>query len=156
LILERIRYEAHELTGQTLNTAPSQPVVDYITPRLGECFDTSGEKYLYAKEFGWEVNTARSKENEFAFLGFVWGGTNQPQNARDRITLIEDGIRKNGIFGMRLGWSSPKRLGAPTIEYFPTNQCAIVRDTKALVKILPLDCLKSYADAGLVKLPNAK
>jgi hypothetical protein len=143
-----MRYEAQELAGQNLHKVPNPPDVDYVTPRLGECYDTSGEKYLYAKELGWE--------NGFSFLGFVWGGTNQPQHARDRITLIEDGIRKNGIFGMRLGWSSPKRLGPPTIEYFPTNQCAIVRDTKGLVKILPLDCLQSYVDAGLVKLPKQK
>ncbi len=83
LVLERMRYEAHELAGQNLHKVPNPPDVDYVTPRLGECYDTSGEKYLYAKELGCE--------NGFSLLGFVWGGTNQVRHAQDRITLIEDG-----------------------------------------------------------------
>jgi hypothetical protein len=36
----------------------------------------------------------------------------------------------------------------------PTNQCAVIRDVKGLVKIVPLEYLKAYVDAGLVTLPN--
>lgn len=149
LLFQRIRYGAHEMLGRSLVRAPNSPVVDYVTPRLNECFDTSGEKYLYARELGWEGR----REDETRFLGFVWGGTNRLRHARDRIPLIENGIRQNGIFGMRLTLGTAR--GA-MFEYLPTNQCAVIRDTKGLVKIVPLDYLKAYVDAGLVRLPMEK
>jgi hypothetical protein len=145
LVVDRILYGTHEMLGRSLCKAPNPPVVDFVTPRLGECFQTSGEKYLLAKEIYWEVSDPPQQQPgyESTFLSFVWGGTNQPRNARDRVVLIEDGILKNGIFGMRL---------AP--EYFRTNRCVVIRDTRRLVKIVPLDYLKAYVDAGLVRLPN--
>ena len=147
LRFEKIRYEVHEMLGRTLVRVPTSPRVDYVTPRLGECFYVSGEKYLYAKEFGLEVSPYKTEDSS-AFLGFVWGGTNQLRHARDRAALIEDGIRQNGIFGIRLNQGQ-----LPMQILGPTNQCAIIRDTKGLVKILPLDCVKGYVDAGLVRLP---
>ncbi len=154
LFLERTRYAIHELLGQSLVRMPSPPIVDYLTPRLGECFDTSGEKYLLAKEFMWEVGTRPERGSDFTFLGFVWGGTNQLRHARDRIPLIEDGIVRNGVFGLHLSWSLPERRGVTTIDNLQTNRCAVIRDTQGLVKIVPLDYLKTYVEAGLVTLPN--
>jgi hypothetical protein len=152
----KLSYHIHDWLGRSLARIPSQPVVDYVTPRLGECFDTSGERYWLAKEFHWEVDSPEVQSPEFAFLGFVWGGTNQLRHARERIVLIEDGIVQSGIFGVHLKYSEPGLRGARTIEYFPTNRCAVVRDTRGVVKIVPLDYLKAYADAGLVTLPNNK
>jgi hypothetical protein len=147
LLFESIRYKVHEMLGRTLARVPTSPRVDYVTPRLGECFGVSGEKYLYAKEFGLEVSPYKT-EDDWKFLGFVWGGTNQLRHARDWTALIENGIRQNGIFGIR-----PNDGQLPIEILGPTNQCAIIRDTKGLVKILPLDCVKGYVDAGLVRLP---
>jgi hypothetical protein len=150
----KLQYQIHEWLGRSLARVPSQPTVDYVTPRLGECFDTSGEKYWLAKEFHWEVDRPRLQSPEFAFLAFVWGGTNQLRHDRERVSLIEDGIVNHGIFGIRLTWSLPAQHGVRTTEYFPTNRCAIIRDIPGMVKIVPLDYLKAYADAGLVALPN--
>jgi hypothetical protein len=144
------------MLGRSLYRAPNPPVVDCVTPRLGESFDTSGEKYILAKEFGCEVGTTPRRDSEFEYLVFVWGGTNQPRNARDRIALIEDGIRKSGVFRMHTSWSLPHYHGVRTIEYSQTNQCAVIRDAKGLVKIVPINCLSAYVDAGLVRLPNAE
>jgi hypothetical protein len=152
--VDKLQYQIHEWLGQSLARVPNQPTVDYVTPRLGECFDTSGEKYWLAKEFHWEVDRPSLQGSKFAFLGFNWGGTNQPRHARDRIVLIEEGIVNHGIFGIHLKWSLPEQRGVRTMEHFPTNQCAIIRDTRGVVKIVPLDYLKAYADAGLVTLPN--
>jgi hypothetical protein len=152
-VVDRILYGTHEMLGRSLCKAPNPPVVDFVTPRLGECFQTSGEKYLLAKEIYWEVSDPPQQQPgyESTFLSFVWGGTNQPRNVRDRVVLIEDGILKNGIFGMRLVLGGPR--DEPP-EYFRTNRCAVIRDRRGLVKIVPLDCLKAYVDAGLVRLPN--
>ncbi len=126
LLFERIRNEFHEMLGRTLARVPTSHRVDYVTPRLGECFGVSGEKYLYAKEFGLEVSPYKT-EDRWTFLGFVWGGTNQLRHARDWTALIENGIRQNGIFGIRL------KDGRLPLEILgPTNQCAIIRDTKGL------------------------
>jgi hypothetical protein len=125
-----------------------------VTPRLGECFQISGEKYLLAKEFVWEVSPPPVQGSDWTFLGFVWGNTNQVRHAREIVALTEEGILKSGIFGMRLKWSLPQQHGVMTIEYLPTNQCAIIRDVTGLVKIVPIDYLKAYADAGLVTLLN--
>jgi len=158
LMLESILYGTHEMLGRSLCKAPNLPVVDFVTPRLGECFQTSGEKYLLAKEFNWEFYwevrgpPQQQPGYESTFLSFVWGGTNQPRHARDRVALIEDGILKHGIFGMPLALGSQQEV--KTSEYFRTNRCAVIRDTKGLVKIVPLDCLKAYVDAGLVRLPK--
>lgn len=144
-----------EMRGLTLATAPGSPAVDYVTPRLGECFQTSREKYLMARELVWEVGLPAEKGAEYTFLGFVWGGTNQLRHARDRIAVIENGLLTSGIFGMRMTWALPQQRGAMTIQYLPpANRCAVIRDVKGLVKIVPLDYLKAYTDAGLVTLPN--
>jgi hypothetical protein len=127
-----------------------------MTPRLGECFQVSGERYLLAKEFIWEVSPPQGRDSNWTFLWFVWGGTNQPRHARDLVALTEEGMLKSGIFGMRMKWSRPQQQGVMTREYFPTNQCAIIRDVEGQVKIVPLEYLKAYADAGLVTLPNSK
>jgi hypothetical protein len=96
------------------------------------------------------------QDSEFTFLWFVWGGTNQPRHARDLVALTEEGILKNGIFGMRMKWSRPQQQGVITRDYFPTNQCAVIRDVKGLVKIVPLEYLKTYVDTGLVTLPSSR
>jgi hypothetical protein len=156
VLREEIRYRVHEVFGPTLCRAPNTPTCDFVTPRLGECFQVSGERYLLAKEFIWEVGFPTGQDSRFTFLWFVWGGTNQPRHARDRVALTEEGILKSGIFGMRMKWSRPQQQGVMTREYFPTNQCAIIRDAPGLVKIVPLEYLQAYVDAGLVRLPNSK
>lgn len=148
------RHWLHEVRGQTLWRAPNPPAGDFLTPRLGECFQASGEKYLLAKEFVWEVSSPVQQNSEFTFLYFVWGGTNKLRHARDVVGFIEDGILKSGISGIRFKWSLPQQRGVRIQEYLPTNQCAVIRDVKGLVKIVPLDNLKAYLDAGLVTLPN--
>jgi hypothetical protein len=65
---------------------------------------------------------------------------------------MEDGILMNGIFGKHLTWSLPGQRGALTAEYLHTNRCAVIRDARKLVKIVPIDFLKSYVDAGLVSI----
>jgi hypothetical protein len=151
---EAIRYWAHEAFGRTLCRAPNPPRGDFVSPRLGECFQVSGERYLLAKEFVWEVSPPLEQGSDLTFLYFVWGGTNQPKHAQDVVALTEEGILKSGIFGMRMKWSLPQQHGVRTIEYLSTNQCAVIRDVKGLVKIVPLEYLKAYVDAGLVRLPN--
>jgi len=151
-LVERIRYGVHEVSGRTLYRAPNPPRPDYVTPRLGECYQISGEKYLLAKEFVWEVDQPEGQRPDFTFLGFVWGATNQLRRARDIVSVTEDGILKDGIFGKRLKWSLPQQRGVMSTEYLPTNRCAIIRDVKGLVKIVPIEYLKAYADAGLVML----
>ncbi len=153
---EQIRYTMHEVFGPTLCRAPNPPRCDFVTPRLGECFQVSGEKYALAKEFVWEVSPPSEPDADWTFLGFVWGGTNQPRHARDLVALTEEGMLKSGIFMMRMKWSRPQQQGTLTREFFPTNQCAIIRDVAGLVKIVPLEYLKAYVDAGLVTLPNSK
>jgi hypothetical protein len=50
----------------------------------------------------------------------------------------------------------PQQRGVMTTEYLPTNQCAVIRDVKGVVKIVPVEYLKAYADAGLITLPTGK
>jgi hypothetical protein len=109
-----------------------------------------------AKEFIWEVSPPSGQGSDWTFLYFIWGGTNQLRHARDVVALTEQGILKSGIFGMRVKWSLPQQGGVTTIEYLPTNQCAVIRDVKGLVKIVPVEYLKAYVDVGLVTLPNRK
>ena len=154
--MEAIRYRVHEALGRTLCRVPNPPRCDFVTPRLGECFQISGEKYLLAKEFGWEVSPPPGPESDWTFLCFVWGDTNQLRHAREVVALTEEGILKSGIFGMRMKWSLPQQQGVMTKEYLPTNQCAVIRDLKGLVKIVPIEHLKAYVDAGLVTLPPGK
>jgi hypothetical protein len=157
-IVEAFRFRIHEVCGRTLCTAPNRPTCDFVTPRLEECFQVTDERYLLAKEFVWEVDlpAAQNEDSQWTFLFFIWGGTNQLRHARDRIAVMENGILKDGIFGMRLKWSLPHQSGVTTREYLTTNRCAIIRDVKGLVKIVPLDNLKAYVDAGLVTLPRAE
>lgn len=156
LLVEGIRYRAHEALGWTLCRVPNPPRCDFVTPRLGECFQITGEKYLLAKEFVWEVSQPPGQNSDWTFLCFVWGGTNQVRHAREVAALTEEGILKSGIFAMRMKWSLPQQRGVMTPEYLPTNQCAVIRDVKGLVKIVPVEYLKAYADAGLVTLPSAR
>lgn len=153
LAMQRLRLEVQarvlELRGRLPLPGPNPPEVDYLTPRLGECSYASGEKYLLAKELFWEVDEPAIKASPDISLCFVWGSTNGLGHARDRTLLIEEGIVSNGIFGARMA-------GGAFTELFLTNQCAIIRDTRKLVKIVPLDCLRAYADAGLVRLPATK
>jgi hypothetical protein len=141
----------YDLLGKTLERAPSRPTVDHLLPRLSECSDVSRERYLLAKELVWQVGNPPPALAGSTFLGFMWGGTNQLRHARDRITLIEDGLLKRGVFGLQLNMSSGTVAG-----YFLTNRCVIVRDTKGLVKIVPLEHLKAYVDSGLVSLSKEK
>jgi hypothetical protein len=152
--LEGIRYGIHEALGRTLYKVPNPPRCDYLTPRLGECHQASGEKYLLAKELVWEVAPPPAPGSDFTFLCFVWGGTNRLRHARDIVAVTEDGILKSGIFGMRWKWSLPQQRGVKTTEYISTNQCAVIRDVRGLVKIVPIENLKAYADAGLITLPS--
>jgi hypothetical protein len=78
------------------------------------------------------------------------------RHAREVVALTEQGILKSGIFGMRMKWSLPQQQGVMTKEYLSTNQCAVIRDVKGLVKIVPIEHLKAYVDAGLVTLPPGK
>jgi|WetSurMetagenome_2_1015567.scaffolds.fasta_scaffold434448_2 hypothetical protein len=50
----------------------------------------------------------------------------------------------------------PDGRGVNTTHYLSTNQCAVIPDVKGLVKILPIEYLKAYADAGLVTLPSSE
>jgi hypothetical protein len=70
------------------------------------------------------------------------------------VALTEEGILKSGIFGTRWKGSQAQQQGPRTREYLPANQCAVIRDVKGLVKIVPLEYLKAYVDAGLVTLPR--
>ena len=151
---QRVRYEVHEILGKSLTSVPNAPTLDYLEPRLGECFHTSGEVYLIAKEFFEEDRGSTNQGPDWTFLGFVYGGTAQPRHARDRIAMIEDGIVGNGVIAFRLKWSSSGQRGAPQVERLRTNQCALVRDTKGMVKLVPLDHLRSYRDAGLVHIQS--
>jgi hypothetical protein len=103
-LVEEIRYRVHEDLGRTLCRVPNPPRCDYVTPRLGECFQISGEKYLLAKEFVWEVSPPE-QGSDWTFLCFVWGKTNQVRHAREIVALTEEGILRSGIFGMRMKWS---------------------------------------------------
>jgi hypothetical protein len=151
---ERFRERLHEMAGSTLHRAPGRPIVDFVDSRLGECFDVSGEKYLLAKEFKRDLWPPAQPGLDFRYLGFIWGGTNHLRHARDRIQLIERSMVQNGIFGLRLNDPvSHHRLGLTT-DYFRTNRCAIVRDQPGVVKLVPLEYLRAYCDAGLVKIPS--
>lgn len=157
VLVAQARAGMYELAGRTLDRAPGSPTVDHLLPRLSECSVVSGEKYLLAKEFVRQAGNRAPTIADSVFLGFVWGGTNQLRHARDRITLIEDGILKHGVFEFRLN-VSPGTMGS-VADYFPTNRCVIIRDTKGLVKIVPVEHLKAYVNSGLVRLPplhNAK
>jgi hypothetical protein len=151
ILFEGVRTEICDVLGQTLYRAPNPPRIEHLLPRLSECSEISGETYLLAKELVWQIYNPGPPKTDSTFLGFIWGGTNQPRSAMDWTRLIEDGILRNGVFGMRLNLSSGKVL-----EYSCTNRCAIVRDTKGLVKIVPIDCLKAYIDAGLVRISNSR
>lgn len=154
LFFEGVRGQVHECLGTTLWQGPSQRIVETLTPRLGECFQASGEIYLVAKEFGWEVDKPVEQGSDFIYLCFVFGGTNQLRHARDWVTVVEEGIARDGLLGRRLQWSLPNHRGKMTAEFLSTNQCAVIHDTPGLVKIVPLDCLRAYGEAGLVNLSS--
>jgi hypothetical protein len=83
-------------------------------------------------------------------LSFVWGAPNQLRHANEKIAMIEQGICK-GVFEREVHWNGPQpdhTLGGQS------NLCAIVRDQPGLVKIVPIQLLKAYMNAGLIELPN--
>lgn len=79
------------------------------------------------------------------------GGTNEVRHARDGIAAIEEGIVKDGVYVYRLKLQPRGRV---LTEAFLTNQCAVIRDTKGIVTILPVQYLRRYADAGLVRFAD--
>jgi len=127
---------------------------------LAECSNYSAETYLLAKELfpkelfpedysdGWPYREGN--------LGFIYGGVGGVRRTRDCIALKEAGLVKNGVVVWRKIKPAPTQLGAYLTEPFLTNQCAIIRDTRGIVKVVPLDYIRAYSDAGLITLKNVQ
>jgi hypothetical protein len=124
---------------------------------LDGCSHYGGETYLLAKELlptnplpGW---------GPVLMLSYMYGGTNLALDKRHWITLNETAILKNGVILSRMREHpipTPNGHGLFVTETYATNRCAIIRDEKRLVKIIPLEFLRAYSDAGLIQLPKTQ
>ena len=150
--MQNLHYRIRELQGRSMMRIPNPPRSEYLPARLSECSQISGEQYLLAGELFSEPTPSDQPFDHM--LGFWYGGTNEVRYARDWISAVERGIALNGIFEYRIRLPPPHQRGKPSTECFPTNSCAIIRDSKGIVKIVPIQFLRRYADAGLVRLPS--
>lgn len=108
----------------------------------------SQTEYLLAKEFmpsDWD-----GKDDSY-WLCFVYGGVPDAPSLAKWIALNEAGIVEGGI---RI-WRKRQHIvtSGPVHEPYLTNKCVLVRDKPGTVKIVPLEMLGAYRDAGLLELP---
>ena len=88
-------------------------------------------------------------------MGYLYGGTSKVRSIRGWIALNEAGLVQNGVIAYRKKHPPPPMVpGVAVNEPFRTNQCAIIRDTTGVVKVVPLDYLRAYSEAGLVTFSN--
>ncbi|HUR46683.1 MAG TPA: hypothetical protein VMZ27_12470 [Candidatus Saccharimonadales bacterium] len=147
--LRRLRFRIEDSLGQANMGVPNPARDIELTMALADCSSHTGENYLLAKEL---IPAPYIYGSNGFCLGFMFGGTNQAR-VRDWALLHEQQIARNGVISHRDKQPKPTALGVPRQEPFLTNQCAVIRDTKGVVKIIPLNCLRAYKDAGLIKLP---
>lgn len=149
------RFEMKQLLGRCPMVIPN-PARDLdLRYNLADCSRYSGETYLLAKEL-FPDGYADSWPHLDFNLAYQCGGTNQPRRLRDWIAANEAALVRNGVIGLRKKNPLPTAMGVDLNEPFITNQCAIIRDCKGIVKIVPLDYLRAYKDAGLLTVLESK
>ena len=136
----RMKFLIQDFFGRGTMPVPNPPRGVELTMALADCSCHSGETYLLAKEL---IPVPYVYGSNGFCLGFMFGGTNQAKRVRDWALLHEEHIARNGVIANRDKQPKPTALGVPQEEPFLTNQCAVIRDTKGVVKIIPLNCLRS-------------
>lgn len=150
-----IRYKLDNLLGRCREGVPNPPIDVDLRSNLAACSGHSGEIYLLAREFLPARYSDTLLWDEFS-LGYRYGGTNRVRSIRDWVAINEAGIVENGVVAWRRKDNVPMVEGAELMEPYRTNQCAVIRDTRGVVKIVPLNCLRAYRDSGLIRLSAAE
>jgi hypothetical protein len=148
-------FKLAEMLGRHGVLLPEAPTGLLLKCQLDTCSESSGKTYLLAKELI-PTNVVSNWDPIFR-LGFEYDGTNRALNARHRITLVETAILKSGLIESRVREHpipTADGFGLIISEPYCTNPCAIIRDTRNFVKIVPLNCLAAYSVAGLIHLPK--
>jgi len=147
-----VRYRLNNMLGRGYNPVLNPPKAVWLPYNLSECSELSGDIYLLAKELlpdGYDDHWPEQLD-----LGYTYGGTNRVRRARDWIAANEAGIVENGVVAEREKVPRPTGIGEALSEPYRTNLCAVIRDSKGIVKIVPLNCLRAYRDGGLIRLPK--
>ena len=148
-----IRRRLDDMLGRSRHPVPNPPKTVWLPYNLSECSELSGDTYLLAKELlpeGYDDNSPPYQLD----LGYTYGGTNRVRRARDWIAANEAGIAENGVVANREKVPRPTGIGEALTEPYRTNLCAVIRDSRGTVKIVPLNCLRAYRDGGLIRLPK--
>jgi len=148
-----VRFKIQELLGRSSMGVPNPAREVDMRANLADCSSHSGETYLLARELFPEGYSDNWPSLDFN-LGYVYGGSNRVRHVRDWIALNEVGLVRNGVISYRKKQPLPTAIGEALEEPFATNWCAIIRDAKGFVKVIPLDCLPAYTQAHLVRLPK--